>query len=258
MIRLGRISYVNMAPVFSPARRRRGGGAGRPDRARTRALLAGEVDVAPIPSIEYGPQRRPPASSCRGSASPPRAPSTRSSSSPRCRSSASGRVAVTPESATSVVLARVLLPEAEQVPLDEEADGKLLIGDAALRSAFEDPTPHHDLGRHVDRPHGAADGLRRLGDASTRRRTGINELEDALVASVRQARAEPGCARPRGERALRLSAGLPRPLLREAALPVRPARARRALHVHGAGARRRPARRASPTFASSSGEVVPA
>src|SRR5207237_9712885 len=57
------------------------------------------------------------------------------------------KVAVTPESATSVVLTKVLLPEAEHVPLADEADAKLLIGDAALKSAFEDPTPHHDLGK---------------------------------------------------------------------------------------------------------------
>src|SRR5213076_1723926 len=56
-------------------------------------------------------------------------------------------VAVTPESATSVVLTKVLLPEAEHVPLGEEGEATLLIGDAALKSAFEDPTPHHDLGR---------------------------------------------------------------------------------------------------------------
>jgi chorismate dehydratase len=56
-------------------------------------------------------------------------------------------VAVTPESATSAVLVRILLPEAEQLPLGEEADARLLIGDAALQSMFEDPTPHHDLGR---------------------------------------------------------------------------------------------------------------
>src|SRR4030095_1789502 len=57
-------------------------------------------------------------------------------------------VAVTPESATSVVLTKVLLPRAELVRLrPADADAKRLIGDAALRSAFEDPTPHHDLGR---------------------------------------------------------------------------------------------------------------
>ena len=45
------------------------------------------------------------------------------------------------------MLTKVLLPDAEHVPLGEEAEAKLLIGDAALKSAFEDPTPHHDLGR---------------------------------------------------------------------------------------------------------------
>jgi chorismate dehydratase len=97
---------------------------------------------------------------------------------------------VTPESATSVVLVRILLPKAEIVPLRTEADARLLIGDAALRSAFEDPTPHFDLGRlWLDKtglpmvfavwaaPEPVADGL--------------IELEHALVASVRLARSEP-------------------------------------------------------------------
>ena len=73
---------------------------------------------------------------------------------------------------------------------DEPADARLLIGDAALKSAFEDPTPHYDLGRlWLERtglpmvfavwaaPEPAADGLL--------------ELQDALVASVRAARTEP-------------------------------------------------------------------
>ncbi|TMK91263.1 MAG: hypothetical protein E6G42_08695, partial [Actinobacteria bacterium] len=99
-------------------------------------------------------------------------------------------VAVTPESATSVVLTRVLLPEAEHVPLGEEADAKLLIGDAALQSAFEDPTPHYDLGRLW---------LERTGlpmvfavwACPDPPPEGLSALEDALVASVRLARAEP-------------------------------------------------------------------
>src|SRR5207253_8734292 len=99
-------------------------------------------------------------------------------------------VAVTPESATSVVLVRVLLPEAEQVPLGEAADAKLLIGDAALKSAFEDPTPHHDLGRLW---------LERTGlpmvfavwACPDPPPDGLQELEDSLVSSVRQARADP-------------------------------------------------------------------
>ena len=55
-------------------------------------------------------------------------------------------IAATSESATSVVLAQVLLPEAEILAEDAEADARLLIGDRALVSAFSDPTPHHDLG----------------------------------------------------------------------------------------------------------------
>jgi chorismate dehydratase len=99
-------------------------------------------------------------------------------------------VAVTPESATSVVLTKVLLPEAEHVPLGEPADAKMLIGDAALKSAFEDPTPHYDLGRLW---------LERTGlpmvfavwACPEPTAPGLVELEDALVASLRLARAEP-------------------------------------------------------------------
>src|SRR3989454_1254361 len=101
-------------------------------------------------------------------------------------------VAVTPESATSVVLTKVLLPEAEHVRLEDEpdAEAKLLIGDAALRSAFEDPTPHYDLGRLW---------LERTGlpmvfavwAAPEPVPAGIAVLEQALVESVRLARAEP-------------------------------------------------------------------
>ena len=117
---------------------------GRPDRART-AAPRGQLDLAPISSIEYA-RNADGCGSCRACASRPRARSTRSSSSRRA-ARAGAPVAVTPESATSVVLTKVLLPTADHVPLGEEADAKLLIGDAALQSAFEDPTPHHDLGR---------------------------------------------------------------------------------------------------------------
>ena len=55
-------------------------------------------------------------------------------------------IACTRDSATSVVLAQVLVPHAEILDQDAEADARLLIGDAALHSAFSDPTPHHDLG----------------------------------------------------------------------------------------------------------------
>src|SRR5205085_9377379 len=156
---------------------------------RNRRLLDGELDTAPISSIEYARN------------------ADRLKLLPRLCVASEGAVdsiqlvarkpleqvrtvAVTPESATSVVLTKVLLPEADHVPLGENADATLLIGDAALKSAFEDPTPHHDLGRlWLERtglpmvfavwacPEPLAEGLA--------------ELEDSLVASVRQARAEP-------------------------------------------------------------------
>jgi chorismate dehydratase len=188
MIRLGRISYVNMAPVFHRLDADVQEVQGVPTELNER-LLAGEIDLAPISSIEYARH------------------ADRLRLLPRLCVSSEGAVdsiqlvsrtplehidsvAVTPESATSVVLTKVLLPEAIIVPLGKKAEAKLLIGDAALRSAFEDPTPHHDLGRLW---------LERTGlpmvfavwacpDPAP---PGILELEEALVSSVRLARAEP-------------------------------------------------------------------
>jgi chorismate dehydratase len=188
MIRLGRIGYVNMAPVFYRLEADVDELVGVPTDLN-RCLLEGECDLAPISSIEYARNAE------------------RLRILPRLCVSSEGAVdsiqlvsraplervrtiAVTPESATSVVLTKVLLPEAEHVPLGEDADAKLLIGDAALKSAFEDPTPHHDLGRLW---------LERTGlpmvfavwAAPEPAPPGLCQLEDALVASVRLARAEP-------------------------------------------------------------------
>jgi chorismate dehydratase len=188
MIRVGRISYVNMAPVFYGLEAEVDEVEGVPTEL-SQMLLDGDLDIAPIPSIEYARN------------------ADRLRILPRLCVSSEGAVdsiqlitrmpfgqirsvAVTPESATSVVLVRVLIPKAEILPLGLEADATLLIGDAGLRSAFEDPTPHFDLGRlWLDRtglpmvfavwaaPEPVVDGLL--------------ELEHALVASVRLARSEP-------------------------------------------------------------------
>jgi chorismate dehydratase len=188
VIRLGRISYVNMAPVFYRLEAEVEEVQGVPTDLNGR-LLAGDLDVAPISSIEYARN------------------ADRLRLLPRLCVSSEGAVdsiqlvsrkpleqvrtvAVTPESATSVVLTKVLLPEAAHVPLGDDADAKLLIGDAALKSAFEDPTPHYDLGRLW---------LERTGlpmvfavwACPEPLCSGLGELEDALVASVRLARAEP-------------------------------------------------------------------
>ena len=188
MIRLGRISYVNMAPVFHRLDHEVEEVTGVPTDLN-RMLLEGAVDVAPISSIEYARN------------------ADRLRLLPRLCVSSEGAVdsiqlvtrlplsrvrtiAVTPESATSVVLTRILLPGADHVPLGEPADAKLLIGDAALRSAFEDPTPHHDLGRMWLELTGLP-MVFAVFAAPEPLIDGLPELQDALLQSVRSARAEP-------------------------------------------------------------------
>jgi chorismate dehydratase len=155
----------------------------------SRMLLEGEIDIAPIPSIEYARN------------------ADRLRILPRLCVSSEGAVdsiqlvtrmpfgqvrsvAVTPESATSVVLVRILLPKAEILPLGMDADATLLIGDAALRSSFEDPTPHFDLGRlWLERT--SLPMVFAVWAAPEPVAEGLLDLEHALVASVRLARAEP-------------------------------------------------------------------
>ena len=188
MLRLGRISYVNMAPVFFRLDAEVDEVHGVPT-ALNEQLLAGELDIAPISSIEYARH------------------ADRLRILPRLCVSSEGAVdsiqlvsktplehvrtvAVTPESATSVVLTKVLLPSAEIRGFDDEADAKLLIGDAALKSAFEDPTPHYDLGRLWLEKTGLP-MVFAVWAAPEPLVDGISDLEHALVASVRLARSEP-------------------------------------------------------------------
>jgi chorismate dehydratase len=189
VVRLGRISYVNMAPVFHRLNAEVEEIQGVPTELN-RMLLDGLLDLAPISSIEYARH----ASSLR--ILPRMCVSSEGAVDsiqlvsrvpfPQIRS-----IAVTPESATSVVLAKVLLPHAEHLPLEEKgADAKLLIGDAALRSAFEDPTPHYDLGKlWLDKT--GLPMVFAVWAAPEPVAEGVAELEHALVSSVRLARAEP-------------------------------------------------------------------
>ncbi len=188
MIRLGRISYVNMAPVFHGLEADVEEVVGVPTEL-TRMLLDGELDIAPIPSIDYARN------------------ADRLRILPRLCVSSEGAVdsiqlvtrlpfpqvssvAVTPESATSVVLVRILLPKAEIVPLGTDADATLLIGDAALKSAYEDPTPHFDLGRlWLDKT--GLPMVFAVWAALEPVVDGLAELEHSFVASVRLARSEP-------------------------------------------------------------------
>jgi chorismate dehydratase len=188
MIRLGRIGYVNMAPVFFRLDLDVEEVVGVPT-ALNRQLVAGDIDVAPISSIEYarhaGSLRLLPRLCVSSEGAVESIQLITKTPLERLRT-----IAVTPESATSVVLTRVLFPDAEHVPLGEDAEAKLLIGDAALRSAFEDPTPHHDLGRlWLDRT--GLPMVFAVWAAPEPTHPVLPELEDALVASVRAARAEP-------------------------------------------------------------------
>lgn len=188
MIRLGRISYVNMAPLFLALEADVEEVPGVPTELNAQ-LLAGEIDLAPISSIEYArnaerllilPELVVASEGAVDSIQlVTRLPLDRVSS-----------IGITPESATSVVLARILLPQAEHVPLEEPADARLLIGDAALASMFDDPSPHYDLGRLW---------LERTGlpmvyavfACPDPPPDGIVELEQALSRAHRRARAQP-------------------------------------------------------------------
>jgi chorismate dehydratase len=188
VIKLGRIGYVNMAPVFFRLDADVEEIVGVPTELNRR-LVAGELDVAPISSIEYARHAETLRLLPRLCVSSEGAVESIQLIS-RTPLEKIRTVAVTSESATSVVLTKVLFPDAVHVPLGEEAEAKLLIGDAALKSAFEDPTPHHDLGRLW---------LERTGlpmvfavwAAPEPAHPGLVDLEDALVESVRAARAAP-------------------------------------------------------------------
>jgi chorismate dehydratase len=188
MIRLGRIGYANMAPVFFRLEADVDEVVGVPTDLNRR-LIAREIDVAPISSIEYARHARSLRLLPRLCVSSDGAVESIQliSKTPLDRIRT---VAVTPESATSVVLTRVLFPDADLVPLDEGAEAKLLIGDAALRSAFEDPTPHHDLGRLWQERTGLP-MVFAVWAAPEPAHPDLPDLEEALVASLRAARANP-------------------------------------------------------------------
>jgi chorismate dehydratase len=149
MLRLGRVSFINTFPVEWALARHLD-----PDEVRevaavptelNRMLAARELDVANVSSVEYAnnPERYVLLPSlCVGSDGAVESVQLIT----QLPLPAVTSVAVTSHSATSVALVRVLVPHAEIRPEGSEADARLMIGDAALRSAFSDPTPHHDLG----------------------------------------------------------------------------------------------------------------
>jgi chorismate dehydratase len=185
MIRVGRISYLNMAPVFHGLEADVEEIRGVPTELNA-ALMDGQVDVAPISSIEWARNAgellllRRLCVSSEGAAGSIQLVTDIPFREIRT-------IAITPESATSVVLMKVLLPQAEHMALGEDADATLLIGDAALRSAFEDPTPHYDLGR-VWLERTGLPMVFAVWACPEPPPEGIAELEEALVDSVKHAR----------------------------------------------------------------------
>jgi chorismate dehydratase len=149
MLRLGRVSFINTFPVeWALSRHLEPGEVEEVAAVPTelnRLLSGGELDVANVSSIEYArnPERYVLLPSlCVGSDGAVESVQLVT----QLPLPAVQTIAATRDSATSVVLASVLVPHAEILDQDADADAKLLIGDAALSSAFSDPTPHHDLG----------------------------------------------------------------------------------------------------------------
>jgi chorismate dehydratase len=148
-LRLGRVGFINTFPVEWALPRHLDPSeavevVGVPTRLNA-LLRAGEIDAGNVSSVEYAANADDYVllpSLCVGSNGAVESVQLVTALPlPAVRT-----VAATSQSATSVTLVRILLPEAEILPEDAEADASLLIGDRALASAFSDPTPHHDLG----------------------------------------------------------------------------------------------------------------
>jgi chorismate dehydratase len=188
MIRLGRVDYINTFPLAWSLARHLGDGlaeevVGVPTTLNA-LLRAGDVDVANVSSVEYARNHSEYVllpSLCVGSDGAVESvqlvtdvplPAVRS-------------ISVTGQSASSVVLVRTLFPTAEIRAEGETADARLMIGDEALRSAFDDPAPHHDLGalwrERTGLPMVFAVWAARVGTP------GLDELDRALAGAVADA-----------------------------------------------------------------------
>jgi chorismate dehydratase len=188
MIRLGRVDYINTFPLAWSLGRHLGDSlaeevVGVPTRLNA-LLRSGDIDVGNVSSVEYARNHRAYVllpSLCVGSDGAVESvqlvtdlplPAVRS-------------IAVTGQSASSVVLVRTLFPSADVLPEGEDADAVLMIGDQALRSAFDDPRPHHDLGalwrERTGLPMVFAVWAARAGTP------GLEELDRALAGAVAEA-----------------------------------------------------------------------
>jgi chorismate dehydratase len=152
MLRVGRISYLNVEPFFHafpwPI------AESLPPRALGEAVAEGRVDAGPLALADCLRLGRTVLRLPFGIVGPARAQSVLLFSDRPIHELGGRRIGVTGETATSVRLLRILLAFRYEVPaptlvgLDQAADAVLLIGDAALR-ARQRPWPRplcHDLG----------------------------------------------------------------------------------------------------------------
>jgi chorismate dehydratase len=137
MLRVGRISYLNVEPFFHafpwPV------AESLPPRALGEAVAAGRVDAGPLPLADCLRLEGTVARLPYGIVGPERAQSVLLFSDRPLAELGGRRIAVTGETSTSVRLLRMLLAFRHEVPppvlvgLDEPADASLIIGDVALR-----------------------------------------------------------------------------------------------------------------------------
>jgi chorismate dehydratase len=152
MLRVGRISYLNVEPFFHafpwPL------ALSLPPRALGEAVAEGRVDAGPLALADCLRLEDTVARLPFGIVGPTRAQSVLLFADRPMGELGGRRIAVTGETSTSVRLLRILLAFRYEVPapilvgLDEAADAALLIGDEALR-ARHGAWPHrfcHDLG----------------------------------------------------------------------------------------------------------------
>ena len=138
MLRIGRISYLNVEPFFHafpwPI------AESLPPRALGEAMAAGRIDAGPLALADCLRLEETVTRLSFGIVGPTRAQSVLLFSDRPMPELGGRRIAITGETSTSVRLLRILLAFRHEVPapilvgLDEPADATLLLGDAALRA----------------------------------------------------------------------------------------------------------------------------
>ncbi|MGH7359496.1 MAG: MqnA/MqnD/SBP family protein, partial [Candidatus Rokuibacteriota bacterium] len=138
MLRIGRISYLNVEPFFHafpwPI------AESLPPRALGEAMVAGRIDAGPLALADCLRLEQTVARLPFGIVGPRRSQSVLLFADRPMSELGGRRIAITGETSTSVRLLRILLAFQHEVPppilvgLDEAADATLLLGDTALRA----------------------------------------------------------------------------------------------------------------------------